>query len=79
LEEEKTGKSTKTSTRVKWTQVELGELEKYFKKFIDSKITPRAKDCENVRAQSQKKGGQLHRRAAHLIIKKISAINHRKK
>ena len=64
--------------RQRWSEVEENEIKKYFATFLDSKTTPRSKQVEKAKKKSKEKGGEIHKRACHLIIKKISAINHRK-
>lgn len=64
--------------RQKWTQKELEELRLYFKSYLDNKITPRSHTVDKAKAKSSTAGGELHRRANHLIVKKISALNHKK-
>lgn len=63
--------------RQPWTAVETSELKKYFKTFLDSKVTPSSKEVRKAKEKSKEKGGQLHARRDDLIIKKISAMNHK--
>ena len=76
----KSRKAAKPATaRQRWSQAEEEEIIKYFKSHLDAGIAPRAKDCEKAKDKSRKASGQLHKRASHLIVKKISAMNHRRK
>ncbi|XP_060600852.1 uncharacterized protein LOC132754246 isoform X5 [Ruditapes philippinarum] len=70
-------KRKKMTARQRWTDTEVEELRTYFKTYLDSGITPRAPACLKAKKMSQEKGGEIWRRANHLIIKKISNINHK--
>lgn len=79
--EEQPQAKKKKAVRVKrrhWSKGEVVEIHKYFKSYLDAKKTPRSKAIEEAKEKSRKKGGILHRRENHLIIKKISALNHKK-
>ncbi|XP_033758095.1 uncharacterized protein LOC117340444 [Pecten maximus] len=66
-------------SRQKWSAKEEEEIQTYFKTYLSSGTTPRAQACQKAKSKSLKNGGELHKRANHLIIKKISAINHKAK
>ena len=61
----------------RWTQQEVAEISELFKENLRTKTTPTTKRCEAARKVSRKHNGQLYKRSAALIIKKISAMNHR--
>ena len=63
--------------RQKWDAVETAELRKYFKEHLEAKTTPRSKEIDLKKKKSQKNGGKLYLRRNDLIIKKISAMNHK--
>lgn len=65
------------TARQRWTDTEVEELRTYFKTYLDSGITPRGPACLKAKKMSQEKGGEIWRRANHLIIKKISNMNHK--
>lgn len=65
------------TTRKKWSCEEEKELKKYFSTYLETKTTPKYADCERIKKKSKLNGGELYERANHLIIKKISAMNHK--
>lgn len=67
------------SNRKKWEEEEVKELHKYFKEFFQTGTTPRRAFIDEIRKKSRKNGGLLHLRESHLIVKKISNMNHSKK
>jgi hypothetical protein len=71
-------KKPATCTRQRWKDDEVFELKKYFKEFMDTKTTPRGPFIELIKRKSRMAGGLIHLRANHLIIKKISNMNHAK-
>lgn len=71
-------KKAKSGVRVRWTTTEVDELKKYFKTYFDSGITPRGPACDKAKEKSKKSGGDIWKRPNHKIIKKISALNHKK-
>lgn len=71
-------KAPPAPARQKWDAVETAELRKYFKEHLEAKTTPRAKEIDCKKKKSLKNGGKLHMRRNDLIIKKISAMNHKK-
>ena len=78
-DEEDASNSTIPEKRARqlWTSVEKGEILKYFKEYLECKTTPSSVKVRKAKKKSQKKGGQLYKRRDDLIIKKISAINHK--
>ncbi|XP_052097913.1 uncharacterized protein LOC127732765 [Mytilus californianus] len=68
-------KSAKKCNRMKWTETEEEEIRIYFKKHLAAKKTPRKEECLKVLSISKEKGGQLHRRYWHTVIKKVSNMN----
>jgi hypothetical protein len=66
------------TARQRWTDTEVEELRTYSKTYLDSGITHRRPACLKAKKMSQEKGGEIWRRAnLHLIIKKISNMNHK--
>lgn len=61
-----------------WTPVEMQEIELYFGSFLESRICPRKKDVEDAKKKSIKRNGEIWRRSNDKIVKKISAMNHKK-
>lgn len=68
-------KRIKTTTRVMWTNTEIDELKMYFSEFLSTKTTPGKDFCKKAIEKSKMNGGQICRRAYHLIVKKISNMN----
>lgn len=68
----------KPVTRQRWIDAEVCELCRYFNEFLDTKTTPMDSFVEKIKKKSRKNGGLMHMRANHLIIKKISNMNHAK-
>lgn len=81
LEQERkpTKKAKHSVARKKWSKTEMDELNKYFKSYLAAGVTPRGPDCEKAKLSSKNANGEIHKRQNHLIIKKISALNHKKK
>lgn len=65
--------------RNRWTQKENAEIQKYFAKHLSVKKAPKRDDCLKAKQASLKAGGELYKRPWHLIVKKVSAMNHSKK
>lgn len=79
-EEEPSSKKRKvTFKKRRWTKKEEEEINLYFASYLKSGTTPRAAACEKAKAKSKRDNGEIHKRENHLIIKKISAMNHSKK
>jgi hypothetical protein len=64
-----------SGSRIRWDKKELDELQIYARKFLKSRKTPNRAVCRQFIDMSKKAGGQLHRRTADKIVKKISAMN----
>ena len=64
--------------RQRWDIEEMKEINMYFQRFLDSKIVPRTKDVQHAQKKSKKTGGKIWMRTMDKIIKKISAMNHKK-
>ncbi|XP_033751889.1 uncharacterized protein LOC117335804 [Pecten maximus] len=75
---EEVEKKKKAPSRQRWTAAETEELKEIFGDFLKSKTTPRQAVVEKMKKKSKKGNGVLHLRANHLIIKKISNMNHAK-
>lgn len=69
-DEHRDNPSKKSVARVKWSEVEVRELKKYFQHHLDTKVTPRKRECLAAVKKSKIRGGMLHRRAYPLIVKK---------
>lgn len=69
---------SKVSNRQRWTEDEVKELSFYFNDFLKSR-TSRSAFIDKVKQKIRKNNGVLHMRANHLIIKKISNMNHKLK
>ena len=65
------------TSRQKWSVQEMNEIRMYFSEHLNSKTTPRSQEIEKAKAKSKVNGGLIHLRANHLIIKKISYLNHK--
>lgn len=76
--DEEEGKMKKKQVRRRWVEEEVEELKKYFKEYLQTKTTPRNSDIEKKKKKIRTNGGILHLRANHLIVKKISNMNHAK-
>ena len=74
-DDEPVRKKARSHSRVKWTEAEVKELQKFFKNHLKAKTTPGQSECNKVLKQSKAVGGQLARRTPALIIKKISNMN----
>ena len=78
-EEATVKKRPRPCKRQKWDTVELEEINKYFPTYLEAGICPKSKAVETAKKQSQKKKGKIWMRSNDKIIKKISAMNHKKK
>ncbi|KAH3865322.1 hypothetical protein DPMN_028361 [Dreissena polymorpha] len=65
----------KAAKRQKFTEVETEEIKTNFSEYLKSGICPRKQQVEDAK----KKKGQIWKRSNDKIIKKISAMNHKKK
>ncbi|KAH3893602.1 hypothetical protein DPMN_017750 [Dreissena polymorpha] len=63
----------------KFTEVETEEIKTYFSEYLKSGIRPRKPQVEDAKQKSRKKNGHIWKRSSDKIIKKISAMNHKKK
>ncbi|XP_071149521.1 uncharacterized protein [Mytilus edulis] len=79
MEEEGEVQIAKKVTRKRWTDAEVKELKRYFNEFLQSGTTPRSAFIDEMRKKSKKNHGCIHLRENHLIIKKISNMNHAKR
>jgi hypothetical protein len=66
------------SKRQKFSQVETEEINFYFGEYLKCGICPRKKQVEDAKQKSRKKNGEIWKRSNDKIIKKISAMNHKK-
>ena len=71
-------KHVKKTTRKRWTNDEVKEIKLYFKDFLKSGTTPRSAFIDKIKQKSKTSKGVIHLRENHLIIKKISNMNHSK-
>lgn len=78
-DEVQTRKKVKKTTRQRWTDDEVKEIKEYFKDFLKSGTTPRSTFIDRMKQKSKVNKGVIHLRENHLIIKKISNMNHSKK
>ena len=69
-------KKEKPLTRQKWVEGEVAELRQYFKEHFKAGTTPRSQEIDKVKKMSKESKGLIHNRANHLIVKKISNMNH---
>ncbi|XP_052234644.1 uncharacterized protein LOC127847085 [Dreissena polymorpha] len=65
--------------RQKFTEVETEEIKTYFSEYLKSGICLRKQQVEDAKQKSRKKTGKIWKRSNDKIIKKISAMNHKKK
>jgi len=72
-------KAKTVQTRQRWSKDEEAEIQKYFQQYLDTSTTPNGRACNKAKENSLQNGGHIHRRANHLIVKKISAMNHKPK
>ena len=70
-------KGKKNSSHQRWSQQEMNEIKMYFGEHLKSKTTPRSNEVEKAKVKSKQNGGQIYLCANHLIIKKISYLNHK--
>lgn len=61
--------------RVRWSAGEVKELERYAAKYLRMRKTPTREVCLTFLKKSKEDGGELHRRSADKLVKKISALN----
>lgn len=71
-------KKSKPVVRKRWDHVEMTEIERYFKSYLDSGICPRTDEVEKAKKKSKKAQGKIWMRSNDKIIKKISNMNHKK-
>ena len=64
-------------TRQRWDEVEVKELQKYFKTYLSSGICPRILAVEAAKKKSKSAKGKIWMRSNDKIIKKISNMNHK--
>jgi len=64
-----------SGNRVRWTSKEMDEIKMYAAEYLKKKKTPSRKVCHDYIKRSRAAGGELQRRSADLIVKKISALN----
>lgn len=77
--DKKKNKRQKAKTkRTQWDDEEHEELNRYFKSYLDTKTCPRKKAIELAKKQSKNRNGKIWKRTNDKIVKKISAINHKK-
>ncbi|KAH3707196.1 hypothetical protein DPMN_066593 [Dreissena polymorpha] len=69
----------KAAKRQKFTEVETEEIKTYFSEYLKSGICRRKPQVEHAKQKSRKKNGHIWKRSSNKIIKKISAMNHKKK
>lgn len=69
----------KAPKRQKFSQVETEEIQYYFGEYLKCGICPRKKQVEDAKQKSLKKNGEIWKRSNDKIIKKISAMNHKKR
>jgi hypothetical protein len=71
-------KKSSTKRKTRWTPTENAEIHKYFAKHLSDKKAPNRADCLKAKQASLKASGELYKRPWHLIVKKVSAMNHKK-
>ncbi|VDI46116.1 Hypothetical predicted protein [Mytilus galloprovincialis] len=64
--------------RKRWNEIEMAEIRKYFKSYLDAGICPRTEAVEKAKKKSMKDQGKIWMRSNDKIIKKISNMNHKK-
>ena len=74
---EKRKKPAVPVVRQRWDEVEMNELNTYFKTYLDSKVCPNTKAVRKAKQQSKVKNGKIWMRSDDKIIKKISNLNHK--
>lgn len=62
-----------------WTEEELDEIEKLFKKYLQTGTCPRQTAIESKMAKSKKNGGYIWKLKRDNIKKKISYLNSKKR
>ena len=65
------------TNRVPWTKKEVAEIHEYFRDYLKSKTTPGKREVVKKLERLSRKDCECSRRDPHLIIKKISAMNHK--
>lgn len=65
------------TNRVPWTKKEVAEIHEYFGDYLKSKTTPGKREVVKKLERMSRKDCECSRRDPHLIIKKISAMNHK--
>lgn len=63
------------SSRKRWTEEEIEEIQQYFAKFLKTKTCPSKTYTLKAIEKSKTKGGALAKRFWHNIVKKISNMN----
>ncbi|KAH3878955.1 hypothetical protein DPMN_002856 [Dreissena polymorpha] len=69
----------KVAKRQKFTEVETEEIKTDLNEYLKSGIFPRKPQVEVAKQKSRKKNGHIWKRSSDKKIKKISAMNHKKK
>lgn len=64
--------------RQRWNDEEVAEINMYFRSYLDAKVTPRNNAVMKAKAKSKNRNGAIWKRSNDKIIKKISALNHKK-
>lgn len=59
------------STRVKWTESELQEIQQYLHENLKAQITPGRKEVERALEKSKKNHGDIHKRHWETVKKKV--------
>lgn len=78
VEEEVKKPTLKPCKRQTWDSVEMDEIHKYFKAYLNAKICPRKEAVESAKLKSKQRNGKIWMRSNDKIVKKISAMNHKK-
>ncbi|KAH3879615.1 hypothetical protein DPMN_003521 [Dreissena polymorpha] len=77
-EREKGSPPKKVAKRQKFTEVETEEIKTDLSEYLKCGIFPRKPQVEDAKQKSRKKNGHVWKRSSDKIIKKISAMNHKK-
>ena len=75
----KRSKKVVQTSRKKWSDKEIDEINKYFESFLSAGITPRQDSIKRAQEKSKKANGEIWKRKGPLIVKKISNMNKKKK
>jgi hypothetical protein len=67
----------KVSTRVRWSEEELKELQEHFGACLERKTCPSKKMVIKAINVSKAKGGKLGKRYWHTVVKNISNLNNK--